>query len=602
MRLILLAILCMTLYAQPSPAVIHESWVHYEIELKGKTWPFDANTNNTETAYTDNFILLDAFINQDPKVAEYDLGQTLYSDISAADFKTQFLLKDAIPSYGEARGLSTQNLPVEKVWQHLMEKNAPDAGAHSWAFSAVASVEAYFNRAITDPADYVRLATQQIIDCVTDGKSPLDALLWIKQNGIDLRSTYTTKNCVPKTQEYKIQDIRLVKADKDQLKAALQFTPVTVCFDLTKFQQYINGVINQDCTDGTVNYCGLLLGYENDEWIIQTTLGQITKDQEIKTYWGVEGIVRFHADVAHCGVSKHAAFPMLMNEDIQQLKDDFQNYKEQFQKVYATQEEEDLRFQIWAYAQMDNSELHYFGNTQFTDLTEAEFKQKYLITDFTLQLDKPFISDNILTADDDNIDWRTINVVSDVFDQGDCISSWAIASKNCLESYFRQQTSKYVKLSLQQVIDCSDQLDPLKGCLSGIPTDALKYIKSNGLHWESKYPYTGKAQACAQVEGLQLRPTNYLKLDSINAISQALKQRPAVVCFNASKLQSYTKGIITAQDCGGNTNNYCGLLVGKTPDYWIVQGSFGTTWGLDGYVHIAYGDNCGIQSNAFTII
>lgn len=80
-----------------------------------------------------------------------------------------------------------------------MEKNAPDAGAHSWAFSAVASVEAYFNRAITDPADYVRLATQQIIDCVTDGKSPLDALLWIKQNGIDLRSTYTTKNCVPTT-------------------------------------------------------------------------------------------------------------------------------------------------------------------------------------------------------------------------------------------------------------------------------------------------------------------------------------------------------------------------------------------------------------------
>jgi len=33
---------------------------------------------------------------------------------------------------------------------------------------------------------------------------------------------------------------------------------------------------------------------------------------------------------------------------------------------------------------MDNSEFHYFGNTQFTDLTEVEFKQKYLITDFTL--------------------------------------------------------------------------------------------------------------------------------------------------------------------------------------------------------------------------
>lgn len=35
-----------------------------------------------------------------------------------------------------------------------------------------------------------------------------------------------------------------------------------------------------------------------------------------KTYWGVEGLVRFHANVAHCGVQKFAAFPMLMNEDI----------------------------------------------------------------------------------------------------------------------------------------------------------------------------------------------------------------------------------------------------------------------------------------------
>ncbi|CAD8175368.1 unnamed protein product [Paramecium octaurelia] len=602
MRLILLAILCLTLSAEPSPAVIHESWVHYEIDVKGKTWPFDATTNNTETAYSDNFKLLDAFINQDPKEAEYDLGQTLYSDISAADFKTQYLLKDAIPAYGVARGLSTLEIPPEKTWETLMDKNAPDAGAHSWAFSAVASVEAYFNRNIPNPDNYIRLATQQIIDCVTDGKSPLDALQWIKTNGIDLRSTYAAKNCVPTTQQYKIEDIRLVKADKQQLKAALQFTPVTVCFDLTKFQQYTNGVINQDCVEGTVNYCGLLLGYENDEWIIQTTLGQIVKDQQKYTYWGVEGLVRFHADVAHCGVSQYAAFPMLTNEDIQSLKDDFEKYKQDFSKVYGTQEEEDKRFQIWAYAQMDNSEIHYFGSTQYTDLTEAEFKQKYLITDFTLQLEKTFISDTIITADED-IDWRVDHsIVPDVFDQGDCISSWAVSSKNCLESYFRQQTSKSVKLSLQQVIDCSDQLDPLKGCLNGIPTDALKYIKSNGLHWESKYPYTGKAQACAQVQGDQLRPTNYVKLNSVDALSQALKQRPAVVCFNASKLQSYTKGVITAADCGGNTNNYCGLLVGKTSEYWIIQGSFGETWGQDGYVHIAYGENCGILSSAFTII
>ncbi|CAD8079620.1 unnamed protein product [Paramecium sonneborni] len=602
MRLFLLVILLVTLNAQPSDEVIYESWVHYEIELKGKTWPFNPETIATEAAYKVNFIALDEFINTDPKVAEYDLGQTLYSDISADDFKDNYLLQN-IASYGEARSLSIQDLPVNKTW-NLTEENAPDFGADSWAFSAVASVEAYFNRKINDPTKHIRLATQQIIDCVENGTSPLDALKWIQKNGIDLRSEYTTKSCSPKTEQYKIQDIRIVKAEKDQLKAALQFTPVSVCFDLTNFQQYTGGVINQDCKTEEPNYyCGLLFGYENDEWIIQTTLGQLELNQTLNTLWGQNGIVRFHAGVAHCRVVNYAVFPMLTNEDIQQYQDEFQIYKDSFNKTYATSEEEQYRFKIWAYAQMDNQDVHYFNNTQFTDLTEAEFIEQNLITDFTFQLENQFISDDSITADE-NIDWRTkTNIVPEVFDQGDCISSWAISSLHNLESYFRQQTSKEVRLSLQELIDCSDVLNPLQGCQKGIPIKALNYVASKGLNWESNYPYVGKAQQCDQeINKNTLRPSNYKKLDSLNAVSQALQIRPVVVCFNASKLQSYTKEIITAQDCAGNVNNYCGLLVGKTTEYWIIQGSFGPKWGQNGYVHIAYGDNCGILSNAYTII
>jgi hypothetical protein len=50
----------------------------------------------------------------------------------------------------------------------------------------------------------------------------------------------------------------------------------------------------------------LLYGYENDEWIIKTSLG---------TKWGVEGDLRIKHG-AHCGVNTHAAFPMHVNEDI----------------------------------------------------------------------------------------------------------------------------------------------------------------------------------------------------------------------------------------------------------------------------------------------
>lgn len=35
MRILLLVILCTTIYAVPPEAVIYESWVHYEKEVKG---------------------------------------------------------------------------------------------------------------------------------------------------------------------------------------------------------------------------------------------------------------------------------------------------------------------------------------------------------------------------------------------------------------------------------------------------------------------------------------------------------------------------------------------------------------------------------------
>lgn len=48
--------------------------------------------------------------------------------------------------------------------------------------------------------------------------------------------------------------------------------------------------------------------------------------------------------------------------------------------------------------------------------------------------------------------------------------------------------------------------------------------------------------------------------------------------------QSYTGGII--QKGCGTDNNHDVLLVGYTQDYWLVQNTWGTSWGENGYARI----------------
>lgn len=45
--------------------------------------------------------------------------------------------------------------------------------------------------------------------------------------------------------------------------------------------------------------------------------------------WGTEGRIRIHSN-AGCGVKKVAAFPMILNEDIESFRDNFNAYKTKF--------------------------------------------------------------------------------------------------------------------------------------------------------------------------------------------------------------------------------------------------------------------------------
>jgi len=87
-------------------------------------------------------------------------------------------------------------------------------------------------------------------------------------------------------------------------------------------------------------------------------------------------------------------------------------------------------------------------------------------------------------------------------------------------------------------------------------------------------------------------------------LKTAISTGPTVVAIEADSnvFQFYTGGIINSASCGTNLNHsVIAIGYGVDPtkgEYYIVRNSWGTTWGLKGYVYIAGGTDglgiCGI--------
>jgi len=254
------------------------------------------------------------------------------------------------------------------------------------------------------------------------------------------------------------------------------------------------------------------------------------------------------------------------------------------------------------------------GHNQFSHMTFEEWKDYVRLGLGMPQPDEPasFIHEapTNVTALPTSIDWTTKGAVTGVKDQGNCGSCWSFSATGALEGAHFLKYSKLNSYSEQHLVSC-DTVD--SGCNGGLMDNAFSWVKKNGgICSEADYPYTsgttGQSGTCSATctKDAQIAPLSYtdVQKNSDSALMSALAKQPVSVAIQANQpaFQFYKSGVMTGT-CGTRLDHGV-LAVGygtwtDGTDYYKVKNSWGTSWGMDGYILLERGidqrgGQCGI--------
>lgn len=191
----------------------------------------------------------------------------------------------------------------------------------------------------------------------------------------------------------------------------------------------------------------------------------------------------------------------------------------------------------------------------------------------------------------------------EVYDSGNCSSSYAIAAASALSSRFCiADNAKYggLKLSPQQVLSCDKAS---KGCKGGGADSVFAYIQRRGLYPEECVPYVGAKGAPCKTEcedSKKLKMIDHCVLGGEKAVKREIYNRGPVVMpmFVKDDLLVYESGIYHPIDRSmfmysreGQPIRQAVLVVGwgkqEGVRYWVVANSWGSSWGEKGYARVA---------------
>ncbi|KAK8795483.1 hypothetical protein WA158_000140 [Blastocystis sp. Blastoise] len=295
-------------------------------------------------------------------------------------------------------------------------------------------------------------------------------------------------------------------------------------------------------------------------------------------------------------------------------KAQFGAYTAKFNKNYSAQETR-YRLSVFSenldYINAENEKDHAYtlGITPFADMTHDEFKASRICGCMMKKPSRGLRNSATLKEDiPESVNWIEKGAVNAVKDQASCGSCWAFSAVAAMEGVDAIKNGKLQSFSEQQLVDCDNQSE---GCNGGLMDYGFEYVINNGgICSEEAYPYTAKDGSCKDKSCTSIASfTSYVDVEENNGkqLLAAIAKNPVSVAIDADSFvfQFYTSGVITSEACGTDLDHGVAAVGYGTESgkkYILVRNSWGSSWGLDGYVKIGHVDDgegiCGINSMA----
>jgi len=187
-----------------------------------------------------------------------------------------------------------------------------------------------------------------------------------------------------------------------------------------------------------------------------------------------------------------------------------------------------------------------------------------------------------------------------IINQTNCSSSYALAAASAFSDRLCMNTGKNVRLSAQTFLSSHGE-EEREQCTGGNVAEVIDFARKHGFVDEECLPYMGEViTPCLDNIGSCERhfAQEFCVAQTAEGVKrEILKNGPVVAVipvyrdFLVYKTGTYQVLEGTSKFQGGHAIKIIGWSKDKESDeeYWIVENSWGTDWGINGYAHISIG-------------